>query len=174
MIYGLGAALGWGLADFLVAIVARRIGSFATVVLAHLTGVWLCTVLLPLPGLGLGRLHRGLLLLPLIGVLGGLTYLAFYRALELGPIALVSPIAAGYAAIVIALGLVVLHESVPALALGGAAVTLVGVILAATDLRVEARPAGSGRTGIFFALLAMAGFGVGAFLIATFAKDTGW
>ena len=38
MIYGLGAALGWGLADFLVAIVARRIGSFATVVLAQFTG----------------------------------------------------------------------------------------------------------------------------------------
>jgi drug/metabolite transporter (DMT)-like permease len=174
MIFGLGAAFAWGSADFGVALVARRIGSFATLVLAQLAGIVLFSVLAATPEASLPRFHPGLLVLPLIGISGALSYVAFYRALELGPIALVSPIAAGYAAIVIALSLIFLHEHVAALALLGAAVTIAGVILASTDLRrlpVEGKRA---RGGVFFAILAMVGFGLGAFLIGVFARDTGW
>jgi uncharacterized membrane protein len=174
MIFGLGAAFAWGSADFGVALVARRIGSFATLVLAQLAGIVLFSVLAATPAASLPRFHPALLILPVIGISGALSYVAFYRALELGPIALVSPIAAGYAAIVITLSLIFLHEHVAALALLGAAVTIVGVILASTDLRrlpVEGR---QGRGGVFFALLALVGFGLGAFLIGVFARDTGW
>ena len=45
----------------------------------------------------LPRWHPGVLALPAIGLLGALSYTAFYRALQLGPMALVSPIVAGYA-----------------------------------------------------------------------------
>jgi drug/metabolite transporter (DMT)-like permease len=174
MIFGLAAAFAWGSADFAVALVARRIGSFATLVLAQLAGIVLFTVLAATPAVALPRFHAGLLVLPLIGISGALSYVAFYRALELGPIALVSPIAAGYAAIVIAFSLIFLREHVAALALLGAGVTIGGVILASTDLRrlpVEGRRA---RGGVFFALLAMLGFGGGAFLIGAIARDTGW
>jgi drug/metabolite transporter (DMT)-like permease len=173
MIYGLGAALGWGLADFGVALVSRRIGSFVTLVVAQLAGIVLFTVLLALPAFRLPHWHPGLLVLPLIGVLGALSYVSFYRALELGPIALVSPIAAGYAAIVIGLALVFLGERVPALALVGAGLIIVGVILASIDLRLPTEE-GPGQNGLLFAVLAMAGFGVGAFLIGALAKDAGW
>jgi len=106
MIFGLGAAFAWGAADFGVALLARRIGSFTTLVLAQLGGIVLFSALLATPVGSLPRFHPGLLILPLIGISGALSYVAFYRALELGPIALVSPIAAGYAAIVIALSLI--------------------------------------------------------------------
>jgi drug/metabolite transporter (DMT)-like permease len=174
MIYGFGAAFAWGSADFGVALVSRRIGSFTTLVLANLAGVLVFSILVATPAASLPLFHPALLVLPLIGVSGALTYLAFYRALQLGPIALVSPIAAGYAAIVIALSLVFLKEHVAAMALGGAAITIAGVVLASTDLRrlpIERRRA---RAGVFFALLAMLGFGVGAFLIGVFAPGTGW
>jgi drug/metabolite transporter (DMT)-like permease len=174
MIFGLGAAFAWGSADFGVALVARRIGSFATLVLAQLAGIVFFSMLALTSAASLPRFHPGLLVLPVIGISGALSYVAFYRALELGPIALVSPIAAGYAAIVIALSLIFLHEHVAPLALLGAGVTIGGVILASTDLRrlpVEGRRA---KGGVFFALLAMVGFGVGGFLIGLFAEDTGW
>ena len=174
MLFGLGAALGWGFADFGVALVSRRIGSFTTLVLAQLGGLLLFTAMLALPGFSLPPFHAALLLLPVIGVSGALSYVAFYRALQLGPIALVSPIAAGYAAIVIALSLVFLRESVPPLALAGAVVTIAGVALASTDWRRIRAEQPKERGGIFYAFLAMTGFGIGAFLIATFAKDTGW
>ena len=97
MIYGLGAALGWGIADFTAALVSRRIGSAATVVVSQFAGFLMLTALLiaakpPMPD----TTHVALGLL-LIGVLGALTYRLFYRALQLGPVALVSPIVAGYA-----------------------------------------------------------------------------
>jgi drug/metabolite transporter (DMT)-like permease len=174
MIFGLGAAFAWGSADFGVALVSRRIGSFTTLVLAQFAGIALFSVLAATPVASLPRFHPALLLLPVIGISGALSYVAFYRALELGPIALVSPIAAGYAAIVITLSLIFLREHVAALALGGAALTIVGVVLASSDWRrlpIEGRRA---KAGIFFALLAMAGFGLGAFLIGVFARDTGW
>lgn len=174
MIFGLGAAFAWGSADFGVALVARRIGSFATLVLAQASGIVLFTVLAATGAASLPRFHPALLILPVIGISGALSYLAFYRALELGPIALVSPIAAGYAAIVIALSLIFLHEQVAALALLGAAVTIAGVVLASTDLRRLPAEGRTARGGVFFAILAMVGFGVGAFLIGVFARDTGW
>jgi uncharacterized membrane protein len=174
MFFGLGAAFAWGSADFGVALIARRIGSFTTLVLAQLAGMVFFSVLVATPAASLPRLHPGLFLLPVIGISGALSYLAFYRALELGPIALVSPIAAGYAAIVIALSLAFLREHVAALALAGAATTIAGVVLASIDLRKLPTEERRARGGIFFAVLAMVGFGVGAFLIGVFARDTGW
>jgi uncharacterized membrane protein len=174
MLFGLGAALGWGLADFGVALVSRRIGSFTTLVLTQLGGLLLFTAMLALPTFSLPEFRGVLFLLPLFGVSGALSYVAFYRALQLGPIALVSPVVAGYAAIVITLSLVFLRESVPAMALAGAVVTIAGVAVASADWRRVRTERSKERGGIFYAFLAMAGFGIGAFLIATFAKDTGW
>jgi drug/metabolite transporter (DMT)-like permease len=181
MIFGLAAAFAWGSADFEVALVSRKIGSFTTLVLAQLAGIVFFSALLATPVGSFPRFHPGLLILPVVGVSGALSYLAFYRALELGPIALVSPIAAGYAAIVIALSLIFLQEDVAPMALAGAAVTIGGVVLASTDLRglsverngpsAQSVPA---RSGVFFAILAMVGFGVASFLIGMFAQDTGW
>ena len=174
--YGLGAALGWGLADFMVAVIARRIGSFVTLVLAQSASVLFFTALLASGVVRLPGWHPGLLALPAIGILGALSYTAFYRALQLGPIALVSPIVAGYAAVVIALSLTVGGEAIPALALTGAAVTIAGVVLASADLRAIRRSRGRtrGGAGPLLAALAMAGFGVGAFLVGRYAKTTGW
>jgi len=174
MIYGLGAALGWGLADVMVALIARRIGSFVTLVIGQLASLIAFTMLWLSGVTSVGHLHPALLLLPLIGVSGALSYVCFYRALELGPIALVSPIAAGYAAIVIALALLILREPVPPLAVVGAFVAIGGVVLASTDLHDIGVPRDGPRSGVFFAVLAMLGFGFGAFLIGHFAKDVGW
>jgi len=176
VLYGLGAALGWGLADFMVAVVARRIGSFVTLVLAQTASILFFTILLTAGVVRLPRWHPGVLALPAIGLLGALSYTAFYRALQLGPIALVSPIVAGYAAVVIALSLTVGGEAIPALALAGATVTIAGVVLASADLRAIRRTRGRMRRGAgpLLAAVAMAGFGVGAFLVGRYSKTTGW
>ncbi|HEX2068920.1 MAG TPA: DMT family transporter, partial [Actinomycetota bacterium] len=155
-------------------LVSRRIGSFTTLVLAQLGGLLLFTGMLALPAFSLPDFQPVLFALPLVGISGALGYVAFYRALQLGPIALVTPIGAGYAAIVITLSLVFLRESVPAMALAGAAVTIAGVAVTSTDWRRIRAERSHERGGIFYALLAMTGFGVGAFLVAIFAKDTGW
>ena len=176
VLYGLGAALGWGLSDFMVALVARRVGSFVTLVWAQSVSFACLTILLASRVTHLPRWHVGLLVLPALGLLAVVSYASFYRALQLGPIALATPIVSGYAALVIALSLTVGRETIPGLALAGAAATILGVAVAATDprvLRVERRPLRWG-SGPFFAGLAMVGFGVGAFLVGRYAKTTGW
>ena len=175
MIYGLGAALGWGLSDITVAIVSRRIGSFLAVVIGQSAGLVLFGILLvvahpPLPNPGTARLA----ILLALGVTGALSYMAFYRGLQLGPVALVTPIVAGYSGIVIGLSLLILHETVAALALAGAGVILTGVLLTSTDVRALRARTRVARGGPFFALVAMAGFGVGAFIIGRISQDLGW
>jgi drug/metabolite transporter (DMT)-like permease len=176
VLYGLGAALGWGLSDFMVALVARRIGSFVTLVLAQVASLACLSVLLATGAVAFPRWHAGLVALPAIGILAALSYTSFYRALLLGPIALVSPVVAGYAAVVIALSLTIGGETIPALQLAGAAVTIGGVVLASTDPRLigRERPGRERPSGPFLAALAMVGFGVGAYLIGFYSKSTGW
>lgn len=176
VLYGLGAAVGWGLSDFMVALVARRVGSFTTVVCAQVASFVALTILLASGAVHLPPWHVGLLALPAIGLVGALSYAAFYRALQLGPIALATPIVAGYAAVVIALSLTLGGETISALALAGAATTMLGVAVAATDpgvLRDERRMVRRG-SGPSFAGLAMVGFGIGAFLVGRYAKTIGW
>jgi drug/metabolite transporter (DMT)-like permease len=176
VLYGLGAALGWGLSDFMVALVARRVGSFTTLVWAQAASFVALSILLSTGATHLPSWHVGLLVLPALGLLAAVSYAAFYRALQLGPIALATPIVSGYAAVVIALSLTLGGETIPGLALAGAAITILGVTVAATDPRVirdERRMLRKG-SGPFFAGLAMMGFGVGAFLVGRYAKSTGW
>src|SRR5207245_5294627 len=47
VIYGIGAALGWGLADLLAALAGRRAGSIRTAFVAQLFGVIALTLLIP-------------------------------------------------------------------------------------------------------------------------------
>ncbi|MDP9243435.1 MAG: DMT family transporter, partial [Actinomycetota bacterium] len=177
MIYGLGTALGWGIADFLAAIVSRRIGAVGALLLAQFAG---------LAGLGLvlvfghPALHVSAAQLALLlgnGMIAAIAYIALYKGLELGPIALVSPIVAGYAAFTILLAVLFLHETLGGLVFVGAIVTLGGVMLASTDLRALLTRGGAavkGSRGIRFALISMLAFGASTFLISRLARDLGW
>src|SRR3989442_14234807 len=175
MLYGLGAALGWGLSDITVAVVSRRIGSFFSVVIAQLAGLILFAVLLvvarpPMPVPGALRLT----VLLAAGISGALSYMAFYRGLELGPIALVSPVVAGYAAIVVVLALVVLRERVAGVAMAGTGLSLAGAVLASTDIAALRARVRREQGGLFSPLRAMVGFRVGGFVIGPALKGLGW
>ncbi len=174
MIYGLAAALGWGVADLLAAVAARRLGSRRAVVVGQLTGLLLLSVLAVTAwpaGLSLGL---PLLVLGASGVFGAVGYLAFYRGLELGPLALVSPIGAGYGAVTVVLSLLILREALSAPAAAGVALTLVGVLLTSGNPRAGRRGIPGGRSGVPHALAAAVAFGVGAFVLGLFARRLGW
>jgi drug/metabolite transporter (DMT)-like permease len=108
------------------------------------------------------------------GIIAAAAYLLLYRALELGPVALVSPVVAAYAVITIALAVTFLGESLPGIVTIGAFTTVVGVVLTSTDLRKIGRPSPIGRTGLRYAIASMALFGVATFLLGRYAKEVGW
>ena len=92
MIFGLGAALGWGFGDVGAAMAGRRIGSFVTVVVAHVTSTIAITVLFLGVAPDTSRLgHVAVWLVP-NALITALAYFTLYRGLELGPISVVSPL----------------------------------------------------------------------------------
>jgi drug/metabolite transporter (DMT)-like permease len=174
VIFGLAAALGWGCSDLLAAITARRIGSRETAAVAQSVGLLGLGALWPLTSQGWGLPAGGFVVLFATGCFAGIAYFALYRGLEIGPVALVSPIASAFASVTVVLAVVVLGESLRGARLAGVVLTLAGVLLASTDLRrfeVEAR---RHARGLPYALAAMAGFGVAAFVTGAMAKDYGW
>jgi drug/metabolite transporter (DMT)-like permease len=100
-------------------------------------------------------------------------YGGFYRALELGPIAIVSPIASANGAVVVLLAVVILGESLSSVQVLGCVLVLGFIVLAALEPRAEVEAEGSG-SGIRLALLASAAFGGYLFALATFSDDLGW
>ncbi len=175
MIYGLGAALGWGFADLGAALAGRKIGSHATVVVSHVTGAFAFFVLLAISRPAWEASEGQVALLILSGLIAAIAYLLLYRALQLGPVALVSPIAAAYASVTVALAVVLGGESLAGLVLVGAIVTIAGVVLTATDLRVLfAGRRDKERSGVWLALISMVMFGVATYILGRSSQEVGW
>jgi uncharacterized membrane protein len=175
VIYGLVAALGWGLADFGGAVVGRRIGSISTVVVSQGFNALFMTVLILAGHHDLGALWPYIGFVALNGAASATAYVTHYRALQLGPVAIVSPIGATYAVVGVALAIVVLGERPAGIAIAGGVVTVLGVMLASTDLRkVEEGLHRQRPPGLPWAIVSAVMFGVGGFLLGYLSQRVGW
>ena len=101
-----------------------------------------------------------------LAVLGLAGLLLFYKALALGPIAIVSPIGAAYVAVTVLLVVAFLGERLSGGQAAGIAVTVAGILLTGTDGRSVATALARPKPGVWLALLAMLGFGGWAALMA--------
>jgi drug/metabolite transporter (DMT)-like permease len=174
VIWGLLAALGWGTADFGAAVAGRRIGSFPTVIVAQAFSALAATLILLFAGESLDGLGGIIWIVVINGVATSSAYYMHYRALELGPMVVVSPIGAAYAVVGVALAVVILDERPGPLALVGAIVTIAGVMLTSTDLP-KLRAGTHGRPpGLWWAVAAAICFGVAAFTLGRAAQLVGW
>jgi drug/metabolite transporter (DMT)-like permease len=172
-VLGTLSALAWGLADVLVTYLSRRGGFFKTLLLSQIFGLALLVVVaLALDALP-GPSTAQLLALVALGPVAVAAYAGFYRALELGPIAIVSPIASANGAVVVLLAVLVLGESLTAVQALGCILVLGFIVLAARE--PDSDPAaGDGRSGIRLALVASIAFGGYLFVLATMSDDLGW
>jgi drug/metabolite transporter (DMT)-like permease len=174
VIYGLGTAFGWGVADFVAAIASRRVGVVAALLLAQFAGLICLAVFFVVTHPSIGATGTQVVLLVGNGLIASIAYYSLYKALELGPIALVSPIVSAYAAFTIALAVAFLSEAIGGAELLGILVTFGGVALASTDLKALRRGGAIHGPGIRFALVSMLAFGASTFLIARLSRDLGW
>jgi drug/metabolite transporter (DMT)-like permease len=174
VIDGLGTALGWGLADFIAAIVSRRVGVVAALLLAQFAGLLCLGVFFVVTHPSLEITAAQLALLVGNGVIASVAYYSLYKGLELGPIALVSPIVSAYAAFTIALAVVFLNEAIGGPEFVGILVTFGGVALASTDLKALRAGGAMHGPGVRFGLVSMLAFGASTFLIARLSRDLGW
>lgn len=167
------SAITWGFADVCVTYVSRRGGFFKALLFTQVFGVaLLVTVALALgdlPGPSTGQL----LALAALGPVAVAAYGGFYRALELGPIAIVSPIASANGVLVVLLAVLVLGESLSWLQALGCLLVLGFIVLAAVEPKAAAATRGS-ASGVRLALVSSAAFGAYLFGLATLSEDLGW
>ena len=172
---GLTAALSWGLADYFAALSSRQAGAVRVVLGFHLTAMVLLAVILFASGGGLSEVSgEDLAWFVLVGALGWLSYLAFYRALAIGPISIVSPIVSAYAAATVVCAVLIGGERLAAGEGLAVAVVLVGVVLASSDLAQLKAIERVAALGIVLALATAVLIGVFVYGVAYFSDDYGW
>ena len=178
----LSASLAWGVADFIAGLKSRSVAVLSVMLVAVVTGLMLAGLLVAIRGVE-APASPYLALGALSAVVGSIGLAAFYRGLAVGSMSVVAPIAATGAAVPVAFGLAT-GERPSAIQAAGAAVAIVGVVLAAREHDPEAPSdeaarAGASRLrlvpGAGLAILAAAG--LGSFLVAidaASAGDFGW
>jgi drug/metabolite transporter (DMT)-like permease len=179
-----GVAILWGSADVCATLGARRLGTMTTTFISLLVSVITLTLF---GAIAFGQLALTPQLLGpsiplglLTGVMAALGYATFYRGLELGPIAIVSPLAATDGAIAAVLAILLLHERVSAWQVGTLLVIFFGIILASTSLEELTRllrPSGERplvRGGIRWGIIAALAFGLMLFGIGAASQRWGW
>src|ERR1700758_5339146 len=186
IILGLTGALCWGGADFAARFASRRVGAYRTLFFMQFFGFIALSIYLKFRGgffVGIAPGWHPWALAALAGVINMIASLSLYYSFQVGVMSIVGPVSSAYPALTVALA-VASGERITALRGAGLAVTLVGVILAATTFTpaaatpVNANPErkspanksdvkeSSGKEsahlskGVGWALLAALGFGV--------------
>jgi drug/metabolite transporter (DMT)-like permease len=131
ILWALGASFGWGTADFLAGMHARRSPVVVVVLVSSAVGMVCVGAIVAMRGIGPPD-GRELIAAITVGAVGVLSVLAFYRALALGAMSVVAPIAATSAAIPVLYG-VVEGERPAALQWVGMVIAIVGCTLAARE-----------------------------------------
>jgi drug/metabolite transporter (DMT)-like permease len=132
----LASSIVWGAADFSGGSLTKRLPTFAVTVVSQAAGFTVLLVALAVRGSIDGRSFA---LGTVAGLGGGAGLAAFYRALSLGTMSVVSPLVACGAVVPFAIAIAT-GERPSTLALGGAGVALVGAVLASVEERRAVSP----------------------------------
>jgi drug/metabolite transporter (DMT)-like permease len=177
-------ALCWGGADTVATFAARRQGTSITTSISLVVSAAVLVIFGVLPfaqtGLSLSHLLEGIGIGILTGIMAAIGYFSLYRGLELGPLAIVSPVAAADGAVGAVLAVFLLHEHLSLWQIVMLVLIFLGVLCASTNF-AEVRGiirtsgfAGLAKGGVRWGLLAMITFGVMLFGIGLAAGKYGW
>lgn len=160
-LFALATSLLWGLADFGGGLLTRRTPAWTVVVVSQSIAVVVLGALVAATG-GWSEAGPQLWFAVAAGLVGPVAMLAFYKALALGPMGVVSPLGSIGVAVPVGVGLV-LGERPGVLQFVGILVAVAGVCLAGGP---QFRGAPVQRQAIALTLLAAFGFGAVMALIA--------
>jgi drug/metabolite transporter (DMT)-like permease len=165
ILLALASSVVWGAADFAGGSLTRRLPTFAVTVVSQAAGFVLLLVLLAVRGsLDSGSFAIGLA----AGVGGGVGLASFYRALSLGTMSIVSPVAACGAVVPFAIALAT-GERPSGFAVAGAVAALSGAVLASLEERRSEAP-GRGRA-IGLAVVAAVALGLFVYFLGLGSRD---
>lgn len=174
MIYGLAAAIGWGLSDLWAAMSGRRIGSGRTVVVAQVTAAVVISVLVLIVRPDLSGIPAVAPWLVPNAFLGAAAFATLYKGLQLGPIAVVSPVLASYAVVPVLLSVILLGETLGEWEVVGVLVTIAGAALTSTDPKALRAGTRTKPAGLPWAIASTLLFGVATYVMGWAAKEAGF
>jgi drug/metabolite transporter (DMT)-like permease len=174
VIYGLAAALGWGLSDLWAAMSGRRIGSGRTVVVAQVTVAVVMSVLVLIVRPDLSGIPAVAPWLVPNAFLGAAAFATLYKGLQLGPIAVVSPVLASYAVVPVLLSVILLGETLGEWEVVGVLVTIAGAALTSTDPKALRAGTRTKPAGLPWAIASTLLFGVATYVMGWAAKEAGF
>lgn len=175
LLYGLGAAVAWGFTDIAAALSGRRLGSLRTLAgaqLVALTVIWALVVIRDVQPFGIPTATLGFCLG--LGALSMASYLAFFTALRIGPVAVVSPVVAAFGGFTVVLAVIFRGESLTLGQAFGAAVATAGIVLTGIVLDGGLRGVRLRGAGVAFGLVAMALFAILTVMTAGPINEVGW
>jgi drug/metabolite transporter (DMT)-like permease len=158
VILAIGAALGWGTADFLGGLKSRKLAMLAVLLVTQATALLLLLAVVTAFGEPLPARHY-LLYAATAGLAEGLGVAALYRGLAVGTMSLVAPVASVAPAVPLVAGWL-LGEIPGPLQIVGLALAGAGVFLTSCRARSPGAGAGKVASSTFYGLLSAAGFGV--------------
>ena len=174
VLFGLAFAIGLGVADVISTVLTRTIGVLRTVFLLQVIGV----VGLTLFGVSTGQMDG--LESKYWAWLAGMTalvavfYLGFFKALQLGPIALVGPIVAAHSVLVVLLAMVFLGETISQWQVVAIVATVTGVALASVNIRAFRSGTAVLGLGVVLAIVVCIAAGFWQFALAVLSRELGW
>ena len=160
VLLGLSGALVYGFADFLGGLASRRVRAVTVAAVAAAVGI--APLLLGLVVVGGRSTWTGTIWGAVAGVSGGVGVLLLYRALAIGPMSVLSPLTAVFAAVVPVLVAVVRGTALSGLAIGALVVAVVAVVLVAAVRDTS----GARVTAVGLVTAAVAGCGFGGIVLA--------
>lgn len=171
LLYGVGAAVAFGFGDYAAAMATRRAGFAWTALAMQVIGNGALVVLLLVmgrwPAFEWSQVPWGFAL----ALIGTISLVLLYRAFALGPIAVVSPVVASYAALSV-IGIVIfLGERLNPGQAAAIAVTFVGVAVASTDIRELRQTMGRPSEGVRLGVLSTLGFAVWGVLLSAATRS---
>ena len=172
LLYGVGAAIAFGFGDYAAAMATRRIGVVLTSIGMQTVGLVAYVIALAALGRWPTFVWEQIPYAAVLSVIGIVSLAALYRAFAIGPIAVVSPVVASYAALTVILIVIFLGERLTAgqsIAIG---VTFIGVAVASTDVRELRKTLGRPTEGVRIGFFATLGFAVWSAIFAVGVRET--
>jgi drug/metabolite transporter (DMT)-like permease len=165
LVLALSSSVVWGAADFAGGSLTRRLPAFAVTIVSQGAGFVALLICVAWRG-DIGA--RSFLLGLLAGVGGGAGLAAFYRALSLGTMSVVSPLVACGAVVPFAIALAT-GERPSAVALAGAVGALAGAVLASAEERRASSP--ERARAVALAVLAAAALGLFVYFLGLGSRE---
>lgn len=175
ILFALLAFTGWGVGDFLSAILVRKLNTPIVAVWGFLLRFALYTLAIPLFLNQIADIEPKVLALNLgIGISWSISYVAFYGALKRINPAIAGTIAGSWGALAFLLSLVFLNEIITLHQLIAIIVIFSGVLLSTIDTSIIKRGKKADRIGLLLSFIAMFGWAICGSFIKIPAQTYGW